>query len=215
MSCHGRVGSIGLYRYVGLIMVDTLPYCPPMDWHTYRVFAMYADGVDVVDIANLLSCSTTKIYATMNEHPQDKDEAKRRRTEKRNAKYRRVGALAVDIQIRTLEGYQELLDEENILRDELSELELEAVKGDYEHLSTKENVPEEIRLHTHKIQQLRQRLSEADMIRDSLKTIVLAGESAEKRADLNEGKATERTEFTGNMTVADMMALAESVRARS
>ena len=178
-------------------MTDTLTQNEPMDWHAYRRFAMYADGVPTVEIATAMSEAPGTTLKHLREFPKDYAEAKRKRCEQRNAKYRRVGALAVDIQIRTLEGYQALLDEESILRDELSELELEAVKGDYEHLSTKENVPEAIRLHTHKVERLRQRLSEADMVRGSLKTIVLAAEKAEERADLNGGKATKRTELVG------------------
>lgn len=122
-----------------------------IDYETYRLFALYADGVSVAEIARLCGwASPNTVYAKMKEFPASYAEAKKHLLNKRNAKYRRVGALAVDIQLETLEYYHERLTDTTVNEDKKQE------------------------------------------IRDKLKDISTVGESAERRADLNEGKATER-----------------------
>jgi hypothetical protein len=127
----------------------------PLDFDAARMLAMYADGKSVVDIAAACFVSTSRVYDKLNEHPHEKEEAKRIRQELRNAKYRRVGAIAVDIQ-------------------------LEVLQSIYDTLTSPE---------TTDVEKL--------LLRDKLKDISSIGETAERRADLNEGKATERTEVNG------------------
>jgi len=121
-----------------------------IDFETYRLFAMYADGVLVADIATSFSVTTGTIYKRLNEFPKKYAEAKKQLAKKRNAKYRRIGALAADIQLDTLEHYSALLKSDDT--------------GD----------------------------KDKQVIRDKLKDISTVGENAERRADLNEGKATDR-----------------------
>lgn len=122
----------------------------PMDFDTYRMIAMYTDGVSVADIALSFGwASKSQVYRRLNEFPAKYEEAKKHLLQKRNAKYRRVGALSLDIQLNALEHYQEKL--------------------------AFESTPEK----------------EKQEIRDKLKDISSIGESAERRADLNEGKVTD------------------------
>jgi predicted transcriptional regulator len=127
----------------------------PLDFDAARMLAMYADGKSVEEIAAACFVSPGKVREKINEHPHEKEEAKRSRSELRNAKYRRVGALAVDIQ-------------------------LEVLQSIHRAISSPET-PEAEKL----------------LLRDKLKDISAIGETAERRADLNEGKPTERTDVKG------------------
>ena len=129
-------------------MIDTNEQ--PMDFETYRIFALYSDGMPVAEIADQFGwASPGTVYDRLNAFPKEYQEAKRHLAHKRNAKYRRVGALALDIQLDTLEHYHHQLHSEDTSESDRQE------------------------------------------IRERIKEISTIGESAERRADLNEGKATE------------------------
>jgi hypothetical protein len=115
----------------------------PVNFNTHRMLAMYANGEQVADIGNEFGVTVNTIYKRMKEHPSEYKDAKDELAALRNAKYRRLGALAIDKQMTYLEEM-----------------------GD-------------------------------DDISSEMTTIIKLGESAEKRADLNEGKATEITEHKG------------------
>ena len=136
----------------------------PINFEQYRRVELYRQGA-TVHAADLEGVTAPTIIARMKrETPGWYEKAKRELAAARNDKYRRVGALAVDIQLDTLEVYQEVLNaKEDGLGDE-------------------------------QINSLRKAQGE---IRARVKDIAAIGESAEKRADLNEGKATERTELIG------------------
>jgi hypothetical protein len=138
-------------------MIDEVVRDNSMDFTTLQRYAMYADGVDVVDIASVMGEKPQTTYRHFGEFPRKHAEAKQKRIERRNAKYRRVGALAVDIQIGALERYRAVM------------------AGDDEDAKAE--------------------------IRARLKDISVIGESAERRADLNEGKVTERTEHGGRVQI--------------
>jgi len=124
-----------------------------LDFETFKMLEMYAGGRHVADIADHVHLSVNAFYARFKEFPEDYQSAKDRLLKFRNAKYRRVGALSIDIQLQTLEHYHELL---------LTETTSEDCK---------------------------------EYIRSKIKDISAIGESAERRADLNEGKVTERLAF--------------------
>lgn len=125
----------------------------PINFDAYRILAMYADGVAVADIGDEFGVTVQKIYEQMKEYPKEHAEAKAKLAAMRNSKYRRIGALASDIQM----GYLEEVIEKKLM------------------VSTKE-----------------------------MANIVKIGETAEKRADLNEGKATEITKEIGTRFVVQM-----------
>jgi hypothetical protein len=169
----------------------------PLDFDHYRIFAMYADGVPVADIALEFGWSSPgPVYERLNSFPKKYAEAKKHLAEKRNAKYRRVGALAVDIQTGTLEEYQARLAKEPELKAEYNKLLLESAENGYEDILESEDADIEkkkaVRIRMMKISQFKETLLNIEGIRKNLKDISTIGESAERRADLNEGKATER-----------------------
>ncbi len=174
----------------------------PIDYDTYRLFAMYADGVPVAEIALAFGwASPTTVYQHLNQFPEKYAEAKKHLLEKRNAKYRRTGSLAVDIQIHTLEEYHRRLMNEPELKTEYSKLILESVENGYGDIIDKDKSNPELkrkaRICIIKIEQLRETLLNIEWIRKNVKDIAAIGDTAEKRADLNEGKATERVVNVG------------------
>jgi hypothetical protein len=142
-------------------MTDTLDTHEKISWDAYRPYALYGNGLRVTDIAVELGQAPGTVYNHMKNFPVEYAKSKHRHIAHRVAKYRRVGALAVDIQIDTLEKYKELLDTPE-----------DGLEG--EALTALQNAKAEVRAR--------------------LKDISAIGEAAEKRADLNEGKATERSE---------------------
>ena len=129
-----------------------------MTFEQFRRIRMYENGAPAAEIADTECVTAGTILSRMREQtPQAYEQAKRNLAEARNAKYRRVGALAVDIQLDTLEAYAKVL------------------AGDDEQAK--------------------------NAIRSRLKDIAAIGEQAEKRVDLNEGRATERTEHKGGIQI--------------
>jgi len=125
----------------------------PMTFEQYRRLALYEAGVSLADIGDMEGVTAPTIFARLKrETPRDYKRAKDALAKARNAKYRRVGALAADLQIKTLEYYHQVLDDENVSEEDKKE------------------------------------------VRRRLKDISIVGETAERRADLNEGKVTDRVE---------------------
>jgi len=183
-----------------------------IDFETYRLFAMYADGVQVADIADSFGVSVNTIYKRLNEFPQKYAEAKKRLAKKRNAKYRRIGALASDIQLQTLENSLKLFRKESEWIEELEKLQSEWDEKNYEyyykHLYDEDetdkdgNVTKAIEIDAdtrkkinklvRRIGRLKKLIQSAEDVRGKIKDISAVGENSERRADLNEGKATDR-----------------------
>ena len=189
-------------------MTDTLDTHEKISWDAYRPYALYGNGLRVTDIAVELGQAPGTVYNHMKDFPVEYAKSKHRHIAHRVAKYRRVGALAVDIQIDTLEGYKELLASEEAEAEKLAKMEQEYRDAGHEVVMTqieyalkhKDGVlPPEDKMRAaneaaHKVACQRGKLNQIQAIRASLKDISAIGEAAEKRADLNEGKATERSE---------------------
>jgi hypothetical protein len=95
------------------------------------MLAMYADGMSVADIAAKFGWSSpSAVYEKFKDYPQDYEDAKKLLAQRRIAKYRRVGALGVDISLKTLEYYQEILTS-----DEYSEEEKQKVRDKIKDIS--------------------------------------------------------------------------------
>ena len=138
-----------------------------IDYETTRLFAMYAAGVAVIDIALAFGWSSPQtVYSRLNYFPEEYKVSKQLLLEKRIAIHRRVGAKSIDFQLKYLDGIN---------------------TEDQEELSKE------------------------------MSTIIKIGETAEKRADLNEGNATEiiQTKDTSVvLTVQEMKArIAETEQA--
>ena len=163
-----------------------------IDFETYRLFAMYADGVQVADIATSFSVTTGTIYKRLNEFPKKYAEAKKQLAKKRNAKYRRIGALASDIQLNTLEHYRSLLEQEDELAAKQIGLIREICELKKSETKDSDSVQAELSQKKTELYLLEIQLNRISAIRDKIKDISTVGENAERRADLNEGKATDR-----------------------
>ena len=177
-----------------------------------KMFAMYADGDQLADIATEFGCSPPTISKRLKEFPVKLDDAKKQRAEFRNAKYRRIGALAVDLQIESLENGQRILAAEPEFIKELEDLQMEAIEGDYDdklESETKEfKIDADLKIQIlkthHRIIWLKEMINQAGQVRGNLKTLSAVGDTAERRADLNEGKPTERTEITETLSMEEM-----------
>lgn len=124
-----------------------------VDFLAYSILCRYASGVPVVDIGDEFNLHVNSVYSRMKECPEAYKQAKADLLKLRNAKYRRAGALAIDLQLKYLEEFP----------------------GDM------------------------------DALCKEIKNIQTVGEAAERRADLNEGKPTERKEAIGReMTIEEM-----------
>ena len=117
----------------------------PVDLETHQMLMAYADGTPVVEIAAAFGMSNpVSVYGRLSQFPADYADAKAARQAARIAKYRRAGALAIDLQLKYLEHLTETNDHKSLTKE------------------------------VTKVQTI--------------------GEAAERRADLNEGKPTDRTE---------------------
>jgi predicted DNA-binding protein YlxM (UPF0122 family) len=121
-----------------------------INFTTERMLAKYAAGVQVADIADDFETSYDAVYELMREHPDEYAEAKLELLKHRNAKHRRINAVATDISLNWLTHIKE--------------------NCDIKELSAKD-----------------------------VSAIQKIGEAADRRADLNEGKATEITESKGTI----------------
>lgn len=189
-----------------------------IDFDSYRLLSMYAEGVSAADIALVFGwVSPATVYTHLKQFPKEYKEAKQQLLEKRNAKYRRAGALAIDIQIESLENAKKLLEQEQPLIEELNKLELESIDNSYDEMLTKTDTSENqkiiIRKHNRRIEQIQDTLKYISNIRSNIKDFKDVGESAERRADLNEGKPTERTEDINRpMTVSELEAHLKAIK---
>jgi len=173
-----------------------------LDFDAYRLYSMYGEGVAVSDIALVFGwASTGAVYAHLKQFPAKYKEAKILLLQKRNAKYRRVGALSVDIQLETLETMKGLLEKEQSLLEEIESLELKTIEGRYDTKLLDKNIAEDVKVeiqkHNRRIEQIHNALESIGNIRAEIKDISNIGENAERRADLNEGKPTERVQEVG------------------
>ena len=132
-----------------------------IDLETQNLYAMYADGFSVVDIGSHFGITPQTVYKKLAVHPDKRAEAKEQRAQLRIAKYRRVGALALDLKLRYLENFPD----------------------------------------------------DPELLMKEIRNIDAIGESAEKRADLNEGKPTERIDTMNDpLTQDEIKQLAEELQ---
>lgn len=189
-----------------------------IDFDTYRLLSMYAEGVSTADIALAFDwVSPGTVYTHLKHFPKEYKEAKQKLIEKRNAKYRRAGVLAIDIQIATLENAQKLIYQEHSLLEELEELQLKTIEFRYDEKRIAEGTPDDVKIeiekHNRRILQIENALNVISDIRANIKDFKDVGEAAERRADLNEGKPTERTEDINRpMTVTELETCLKSIK---
>lgn len=127
--------------------MDTVNNSEQVDFETLRMLSMYADGVPVAEIA--VQCgwsSPNTVYKRLKAVPENYKAAKKALAEKRNSKYRRAGALSIDLQLKYLEEFDG---------------------------------------------------HDRDKLEKEIRNIISINEAAERRADLNEGKPTERVASSG------------------
>ena len=185
------------------------------DFDQARILALYADGYSAAEIGAEYHRSVNWVYAQMAQFPDRKDEAKARRQFIRTGKYRRIAASSQHIQIKTLDKYISLLDQEDDLREEIAGIREKATVEDWEsvklvyaetiveaakeHQSRPAPPPElmEIWRQEARQQEIEAKLDEIVCVRSKLKDIALVGAAAEKQADLDDGKPTERVDNQG------------------
>jgi hypothetical protein len=191
------------------------------DFDQARILALYADGHTAAEIGAEYRRGVNWVYQQMAQFPDRYEEAKARRQAIRTGRYRRIAALSQGVQIKTLETYQALLDKEDKILEELAAMELQASQEDWEGTVSRFNeacelsnhgvkgkngnmapipTPESITLTRTKLWQLgnlRAQASSIAQIKAKLKDISLVGAAAEKQADLDEGKPTERVDNQG------------------
>jgi hypothetical protein len=179
-----------------------------LDFETNQMLSMYANGVSVADIGDKFHKGVNAIYSRMKEHPRDYEAAKGELAMMRNAKYRRAGALAIDLQVGTLEHCHKILGVELKYLAELEKLELAIIENDYDNIVDDPEASQEEKIEARKAIRKRDKVkeitNEAATIRGQFKDFSKVGETAERRADLNEGKATEITEHKGTTLKIEM-----------
>jgi hypothetical protein len=199
-----------------------------------RMFLMYSDGEQLADIGTAFSVCSTTITKRMKDFPQKLDDAKKKRAEYRNAKYRRIGALAADLLIDSLENSTRIRAAEKKNQEELDDLEFSSIDKDYKgklkldekYSEVTETVysdgkdPKEIKTVTgckldpilkatilkdmYRMDRLKALIKQAGIDRGNTKDPSSVGETSEKRADLNEGKPTERTETNTTLSLEEV-----------
>jgi hypothetical protein len=185
------------------------------DYDQARILALYADGYSIAEIGAEYHRAASWVYAQMAQFPDRKDEAKARRQEIRTGKYRRIAALSQHVQIKTLDKYIELLHQEDALCEEFTGLielsmvqDWEAILQSYREScfeAAKEKQPKpspppellEIWRKKYRQREIEAKLDEITHIRSKLKDISIVGAAAEKQADLDDGKPTERVDNQG------------------
>lgn len=185
------------------------------DFDQARILALYADGRSAAEIGVEYCRGVAWVYQQMAQFPERREEAKARRQVLRTGKYRRIAALSQDLQIKTMEKYFILLEQEDNLCEELAGICEIAVREDWTEIkdafaaAVKEAIktdnprpsppPEimEIWQQEARQQQIEDKLVEIAFIKSKLKDISLVGAAAEKQADLDDGKPTERVDNQG------------------
>ena len=152
-----------------------------LDYVSYQMLGMYGQGIPVSEIVNRMGFeSPNTFYLRMKDFPIQYADAKRKLVELRIAKYRRIGALASDILMATLEQKNNLLSQKDTIKAELKAKQLQLSECPTKELE--QDIAE--------LESLLAEISEID-----LKAMSVVAESAERRADLNEGNPTERIEM--------------------
>lgn len=111
----------------------------------------------------------------------------------RNAKYRRAGALAIDIQLETLERLRGLIANLPVIEEEACRLGIQSVVEGWQAALDDPEARQEAARGLARLSALERMIQKVRSIR--LREISAVGEAAERRADLNEGKATARVEM--------------------
>lgn len=168
---------------------------------------LYAHGCPLVDLADKLNVSVGKIAKILKTDPAAYEIACQGLQKLKNAKLRRVSALSTDAMIEFLEKKRAAVAALPEMQEELAGLIIEAVRQNWKTVKADSDADIEAVIAAHeglnRIQTLEKEIDLAREIR--LKDISAIGEAADRRADLNEGKATERIENVGTeLTLEDV-----------
>jgi hypothetical protein len=181
-----------------------------MTYSIERILSLYADGHPIKEIAAEMGIAPSTVHIKIAEaDPQAKKDAKEARQDVRASKYRRAGALAIDLQLRTLEHCHHLLDIEQDLLKQRHQIEQEIIAKDYEAISKDTENKLESRVKAKMILLKRDHIceliDEAAIIRGKFKDFSSVGDIAERRADLMEGNPTEHTkhDFSGPLFIME------------
>jgi hypothetical protein len=187
----------------------------PFDFEMDRILARYADGDTAAEIGAEFNRTVNWVYSQMAAFPERYDEAKARRQLISTGRYRRIAALSQGIQITTLEKFMALLPQEDTLAAEMLEINAKAIREDWEAIklayseacvsaaAAKNPKPAppaelmEVWRQEARRQEVEDKLKQIDYIHSKLKDISLVGSAAEKQADLDDGKPTERVDNQG------------------
>jgi len=176
---------------------------PDMDCKQSLMFDLYAEGLTQAEIAAEVNESQATVSKTLRTWPAHYARAKDKARSHRTAKYRRIAAKAADIQLGELERIQNLVAMEDQIRKEVIELkEIQAREGHSELIhdpDTPLEVLKRVSSTEMLLSQKSREIEDIDRMRKTLKDYNAIYEAAEKRADLNEGKASEILDVGNNL----------------